>query len=274
MPNDRDTVEIRDYTITYFTQFLQIGTTDKTKLAYAKIPTEDEANDAFGVSGLELRYYSIFKNCHSMRISPSILDAVYTTFITMYDYCEELIYPPVIPSGVNIITNMFRGCSKLLKAPSVPNSVTQMLRTFRECTALSGEMVIRPTTLTQYNGCFVDTVEDIVLYGDKTICQTLAATANNGNVTWSDWYDAETAVTNRGEGSRTTASDFQRMVRNGVLAVSSYCPARMTFSDTDIVHQDEWIALCDAAKTIDNTITYSTHYTNLNKIESAFDSAL
>ena len=65
-----------------------------------------------------------------------------------------------------------------------------------------------------------------------------------------------------------------RMVRNGALAVNAYAPGRMVYQQGDIVREDEWIALVEAAQTIDPTITLSTHYSNLNKIEAAFDSAL
>jgi hypothetical protein len=64
------------------------------------------------------------------------------------------------------------------------------------------------------------------------------------------------------------------MVRNGALAVSSYAPGRMVYSQGDIFRADEWNALVEAAQTIDPTVTYSTNYANLNKIEAAFDSAL
>ena len=118
------------------------------------------------------------------------------------------------------------------------------------------------------------TVKPITLYGERSICETLAATANNGNATWAPWYDPTPAVTDRGQGSYTTAADITRMVRNGALAVSSYAPGRMVYRQGDIVRADEWEALVEAAQTIDPTVTLSTHYSNLNKIEKAFDDAL
>ena len=138
---------------------------------------------------------------------------------------------------------------------------------------VTGEMVVRGT-LTSYSSMFYGTTKPITLYGDKTLCEALAATADHANVSWSAWYDPVPAVTDRGQGSYTTADDMTRMVRNGVLAVSSYAPGRMVYHQGDIVREDEWNALVEAAQTIDPTVTYSTVYSNLNKIEAAFDSAL
>lgn len=138
---------------------------------------------------------------------------------------------------------------------------------------MTGEMIIRGTPAA-YTDALNGTVQPITLYGDQAVCQAVAATANNSNASWSAWYDPVPAVTNRGQGSYTTAADMTRMVRNGALAVSTYSPGRMVYQQGDIVRADEWNALVEAAQTIDPTITYSTVYTNLNKIEAAFDSAL
>ena len=141
---------------------------------------------------------------------------------------------------------------------------------------MTGEMVVRSTSLYSYSvtDAFKDTVKPITLYGKQTTCERLAETANNGNVTWSAWYDPVPAVTDRGPGSYTTATDMTRMVRNGALAVDSYAPGRMVYQQGDIVREDEWNALVEAAKTIDPTVSYSSNYANLNKIEAAFASVL
>lgn len=193
------------------------------------------------------------------------------------DGCRSMLIPAVIPKEITALDNFYDDCNSLLTPVSIHGNATSVYCLYDACYNVTGEMIIR---LSAYpsgsNGryMFRDTTKEIVLYGDKTVCEAAAATANNGNAHWSAWYDPTPAVTNRGQGSYTTADDLTRMVRNGALAVSSYAPGRMVYHQGDIVRADEWEALVEAAQTIDPTVTLSTHYSNLNKIEKAFDDAL
>ncbi len=193
------------------------------------------------------------------------------------DGCRYLLIPAVIPKEITNLNDFFDDCDSLLFPVSIPSGVSNTSYMYSDCPNVTGEMVIRMSAYpSSYKGekMFYNTVKEITLYGDKTVCQAAAATANNHNVAWAPWYDPTPAVTNRGQGSYTTADDITRMVRNGALAVSSYAPGRMVYRQGDIVRADEWEALVEAAQTIDPTITLSTHYANLNKIEKAFDDAL
>lgn len=193
------------------------------------------------------------------------------------DGCRSMLIPAVIPKEITDLNNFYDDCNSLLWPVSIHSGVTKTYNMYSECTELTGEMIIRMSAYpSSYKGekMFYNTTKEIILYGDKTVCQAAAATANNHNVAWAPWYEPIQAVTNRGQGSYTTAEDITRMVRNGALAVSSYAPGRMVYHQGDIVRADEWNALVEAAQTIDPTVTYSTHYANLNKIEAAFDSAL
>lgn len=295
---------LREYLIIYYddNQYFSIGVYSdyEDQKYYSPIPSDAELYDLFGVSGLPINIGSCFEDCTDMLASPKLpaevrdtsLAGVYETFKNCpslevapmlptnntyasyaFDGCTALKLPPVLQSKLKYTSYMFRNCSKLLYPVSFPAALSNVRSFYEGCAAMSGEMIVRgnPSTKTD---AFKNTVKPITLYGDQTACSNLAATANNGNVTWSPWYDPETAVTDRGQGSRTTAADMTRMVRNGALAVSSYAPGRLRYQQGDIVREDEWIALVDAAKTIDPSITYSTVYSNLNKIEAAFDSAL
>lgn len=193
------------------------------------------------------------------------------------DGCSSMLIPAVIPKEITDLNNFYDDCNSLLWPVSIHSGVTKTYYMYSDCTELTGEMVIRMSSYPSgYRGekMFYNTTKEIILYGDQTVCQAAAATANNGNVTWAPWYDPVPAVTNRGQGSYTTADDLTRMVRNGALAVSSYAPGRMVYHQGDIVRSDEWEALVEAAQTIDPTVTLSTNYANLNKIEKAFDDAL
>ena len=196
---------------------------------------------------------------------------------TPLEGCRSMVIPAVIPKEITDLNNFYADCNSLAYPVSIHSSVTEVYQMYDACTNMTGEMIIRMSAYpSSYKGehMFRDTVNDIVLYGDRSVCEAAAATANNHNVRWSAWYDPVPAVTNRGPGSFTTAADMTRMVRNGALAVDTYAPGRMIYQQGDIVREDEWNALIEAAQTIDPTVTYSTHYANLNAIEAAFDSAL
>ena len=288
---------IRDYDLTYYdtNNPPHISLDAHSSLThYAPIPTPEEANDVFGANGVDVRYSSLFYNeraaaypripeggsayAYMFQMSNILIAPMLPRSTDTYTYWFEdsdLINPPVIPPGTKRLGYMFNNCP-IAWPVSIPKTVTSMSDAFYNCNKMKGEMIVRPTSISSSSRAdvFKNTEKQITLYGDQTLCGYLAATANNGNVSWSAWYDPVPAVTNRGQGSYTTAEDMTRMVRNGALAVDTYAPGRMVYQQGDIVREDEWIALVEAAKTIDPTVTFSTHYSNLNKIEAAFDSAL
>lgn len=272
---------------------------------YGPIPSKEECNAAFGTSNLDLDLSYTFKGCDRMLAAPELPDDVYcvgSAAFGCFDDCSSLIIPPKLPKNIIQQGNyncyfVFSDCSMLvqpaviplsaydvglmyardsiLKMPaSIPPNVRRMESIYAVCTELEGEFCIKAATLSRYVRALKDTVKPITIYGDRSVCEAVAATANNGNASWSAWYEPETPVTNRGQGSRTTAEDMTRMVRNGALAVPSYAPGRMVYHRGDFVREDEWGALVAAAQTIDPTVTASTRYDNLNKIEAAFGSAL
>ena len=266
---------------------------------YSKLPTAEECNAALETSGrlLQIKFFqcqnmmaspifpkevhsfgSAFEECQSLLVAPKVPKAVGTGRVGYYYYgfeeCPSLIHPATIPKNAVNIAQMYYNDISLKNAASIPKNVKNITSLYEGCVELSGEFCIRPTSFTNKTGVLKNTTKTITIYGDQTLCEAVAATANNGNASWQPWYDPVPAVTNRGQGSYTTAEDMTRMVRNGCLAVDSYAPGRMVYNRGDIVRQDEWEALVEAAQTIDPTVTMSTHYTNLNKIEKAFDDAL
>ena len=207
----------------------------------------------------------------SMKIPP-MLQSMTSFSRTLME--SGIVIAPVIPKTATSLYRIFYHATALKTVASIPANVTSIQSMYEGCTKATGEMVVRPSSIGTRTNALKDTTKSIILYGNKTLCEQIAATANNGNASWSAWYDPVPSVTNRGPGSYTTATDMTRMVRNGALAVNTYAPGRMVYSQGDIVREDEWKALVEAAQTIDPTVTYSTHYANLNKIEAAFDSAL
>lgn len=293
---------IGDYTLSYddtsANNIIQVSPSTNTKTHYGEIPSTEECNSALGTSGRLLAVK--FSYCQSMLATPIFREEVYYFDSALYNcsallvapklpktigashegdytdgfiYCSSLITASQIPQSAKKIGYLFYRCESLKTAASIPPNVETMSAIYRKCTSLEGEFCIRPQTLT-YAYALTDTTKPITIYGDQTLCEAVAATANNGNASWQPWYDPVPAVTDRGQGSYTTADDMTRMVRNGVLAVDTYAPGRMVYHQGDIVREDEWEALVEAAQTIDPTVTMSTHYTNLNKIEKAFDDAL
>ena len=217
----------------------------------------------------------IFSTCQSLLVAPRLPKPVVEEYAPTYAFykCLDLVQAPVIPPTAERIDYMFFN-TEITAPVSIPRSVRFMDNLYAKCSKLSGEFAVRVATLRSASDALKDTRKSLTLYGDRSVCETIAATANNGNASWHPWYDPVPAVTNRGPNSYTTAEDMTRMVRNGALAVDTYAPGRMVYHQGDIVREDEWNALVEAAQTIDPTVTYSTVYSNLNKIEAAFDSAL
>lgn len=299
--------DIRGYTVYINTvsgvDYLIAFANDRTQKQYPVPPSLAEINEALGTSYQTLgmnagTFAGLWYGCSEIIGSPKLPDDGVDYMTRTYANCPALltapslqknakrfmntfqesgiIVPPVIPKGATGAFDMFFRCVNLKNPASIPENLTYISAMYRECTNMTGEFVIRPTNISLGNRSNVlkDTVKPITIYGDQTLCEAVAATANNGNASWQPWYEPVPAVTDRGQGSYTTADDMTRMVRNGVLAVDSYAPGRMVYHQGDIVREDEWEALVEAAQTIDPTVTMSTHYTNLNKIEKAFDDAL
>ena len=295
---------IREYLATYYDtdNYVALGvySSYEDQETFSHIPTKEELGILFDASGFDIDVSDCFEDCANMIAAPRLPQEVhdgssYDGISESFMNCNSLVIPPKIP-GLEFCYRTVQNCSALKQAPVIqsgakyyhyffryclnlaaPVSIPATLRYFQSfyegCAAMAGEMIVRGTPST-YTNALKDTTGEIIIYGDKSVCEAVAATANNGNASWQPWYQSEPAVTDRGQGSYTTAADMTRMVRNGALAVNTYAPGRMLYSPGDIVREDEWNALVEAAQTIDPTVTYSTHYANLNKIEAAFDSAL
>lgn len=272
---------------------------DPTITRFGPIPTLEEVRAALGdhIEGLDLSQCfnpnsyakalpkappaDTILDCVSMYAATAILIAPpipkTTEIRSLFSWCDDLLIPAVIPKEATNLNSIYYNCPSLLWPVSIHANATDVGYQFAGCTNITGEMVIRLNSYPSGSaGRYLlrNTTKEIVIYGDQAVCEAAAATANNGNAHWSAWYDPVPAVTDRGQGSYTTADDMTRIVRNGALAVSSYAPGRMVYHQGDIVRADEWDALVEAAQTIDPTVTKSTHYANLNKIEKAFDDAL
>ena len=76
-----------------------------------------------------------------------------------------------------------------------------------------------------------------------------------------------TPVTNREANSRTSYLDMNRIVGN--VAHLGGNPEKLSYTKTDIVMKAEWDYVVQFAQIIDATVTDSTRFDNLNKIEAA-----
>ena len=288
--------DIREYHVVYYddisTPYIEVQNGGQRD-TYLSVPTVSEAREAFGVSdSIEVTYINLFQNITNAAfpripeggktyqnvfrgsgvvIAPSIPPG--RSLYYLFRGCASLLQPAVIPKTALNIVDIYRGCSSMLYPVSIPDVTGYKRYLYEGCANMAGEFVCRAKSGV-YSSFLKDTVKPIIVYGSKSIGEAIAASANNGNASWQPWYDPVPAVTNRGPNSYTTAEDITRMVRNGALAVDTYAPGRMVYNRGDIVREDEWNALGEAAQTIDPTVTYSTVYSNLNKIEAAFDSAL
>ena len=101
--------------------------------------------------------------------------------------CTSLKYVPKLPNSILYMTDTFRGCTSLEEAPEIPINVKQVWAMFYDCTSLTGDVVINANP-DMYQNCFYNTILPIKLIksGNATdeMIAGLAATANNGNVTY------------------------------------------------------------------------------------------
>ena len=81
-----------------------------------------------------------------------------------------------------------------------------------------------------------------------------------------------TPVTNRpNERTRTTYADMNRITNNMIELGGS--PVKASYTDADIVTLAEWTAIVSFARSWDKTITMSSRFDNLNKIEQVMADA-
>ena len=124
---------------------------------------------------------STFQGCTSLTQAPVIPQGVKNMNSTFQD-CVNITVAPVIPETVQSMGSTFRGCTSLTTAPVIPARVTGMNYTFAGCIQLTGMIEVNGTP-TFYDGCLINTVLPITLFGTCEKLAELAATATNGNVT-------------------------------------------------------------------------------------------
>ena len=119
----------------------------------------------------------------------------YTASIEVVDTTKEIYSEIVTPYTYNgndyvvkYMNSCFAYCINMKVAPVIPSTVTEFESCFAGCESLTGNIYMLPIDASQPVGidayhCFYNTIEPIVLYNPKTgIADTLAETANNGNV--------------------------------------------------------------------------------------------
>ena len=90
----------------------------------------------------------------------------------------------IIPNSITHMSWAFDYCENLESAPGIPSSVTNAYCIFYGCERLSGDVRIDSTKLKNYKSFFYGTRNPIKIIGNTNKKAELAATANNGNVTY------------------------------------------------------------------------------------------
>jgi hypothetical protein len=144
-----------------------------------------------------------------------------------------------------------------------------MYRAFYSCTSLTGDIDIKTVTA-DYTDAFYGTVQPITIHGySADYLQAVADTSPNNNITIDVVAEWLGAVTDRANAqTRTTAEDMKRIASD--MAYLGGVPVKLVYTPNDIVTETEWAAIIAFAQSLDPTITDSTRYDNLNKIEQAF----
>lgn len=211
-----------------------------------------------------------FKGCTSLTTPPTIPSGV-EKMVGTFENCTQLTSAPEIPSNTYNISKCFSGCTALVTGPSkISENIIIMNSCFKNCSSLTGTIRCRTNATIEYvASSFSGTVQPITLKGiNETELNMIADTAENENVTVVV-LEFPTPVTNRmSELTRTTATDMTRIAKEAEYLGADL--PKVTFTNADIVTEAEWNAIVNFAITLDEDITYSTIYTNLNDIESAF----
>ena len=143
-----------------------------------------DISDLIIPSSLTKMWYT-FKGCTGLTEAPVIPNSV-TNMNGTFNCCTSLTKAPVIPSSVTEMSYTFYGCTGLTDVSNlvIPSGVTNMMHTFEDCTNLTGEIEINVSILWADSNCFYGTKKPIKIIGSTTLKAGLAATANNGNVTY------------------------------------------------------------------------------------------
>lgn len=209
-----------------------------------------------------------FEGCTALTTPPTIPSTV-TSMNMTFNGCTSLTSAPAIPEGVTSLSRTFDGCTSLTTGANIPSTVTYMYRMYHDCSALTGDIDIRTNTAT-YGDMFLGTTQPITIHGlSPTYLQAIADTSPLGNITIDAVAEWLGAVTDRANANtRTKAEDMQRIVAD--MAYLGGVPVKLVYTSNDIVTETEWAAIIAFAQSLDPTITDSTRYDNLNKIEQAF----
>lgn len=211
---------------------------------------------------------STFEGCTAL-IDPPAIPSTVTSMIMAFYGCTSLTSAPTIPDGVTSLSRAFDGCTSLTTGANIPSTVTSMYKMYHDCTSLTGNIDIKTNTAS-YGDMFLGTTLPITIHGlSPTYLQAIADTSPLGNITIDAVAEWLGAVTDRANANtRTTANDMQRIVAD--MAYLGGVPVKLVYTPNDIVTETEWAAIIAFAQSLDPTITDSTRYDNLNKIEQAF----
>lgn len=118
----------------------------------------------------------------------SIPEGVTDMHDTFFDTPVENISGFTIPSTVTTLTGIFAHCDSLgdVTGLTISGNIEYMTEAFFSCDNLTGTIHISAESILNFGGAFKNTVQPIVLTGTGTntaILNSLASTANNGNVT-------------------------------------------------------------------------------------------
>ena len=126
-----------------------------------------------------------FQSCTELT-GVKLPDSVKRLGIYAFSGCSKLTHINKIPDDESGLYQTFANCVSLVEAPEIHNNIMSMEKAFYGCTSLTGEIEINANNLSFYTDCFYGTEKPIKIVGScsETIKAGLAATANNGNVTY------------------------------------------------------------------------------------------
>lgn len=97
----------------------------------------------------------IFERCEYL-VEPPVLPSTLTSTERGFSGCTSLKTAPIIPEGVTEISDTFRGCTSLEEAPVIPSTVTDLERAFENCSSLTEPPIIPDSAINlaeTFSGC-------------------------------------------------------------------------------------------------------------------------
>lgn len=137
-----------------------------------------------GLANLQSAMYT-FADCPNLASPPDISgNSNLKNMVGMFQNCPKLVVPSgyALPSGSIDVGWMFYNCPKVVYGPTIPATVTSAYAMYQKCTTLEGFVNVLCAESANLLYLFAETIKQIILLGNDSVCVKAASSAENNNV--------------------------------------------------------------------------------------------